>query len=312
MENKNSNFVKIIKEICDEESINCTSFSHDWIFHLSKGSKSNYIVGYQFGLNPAVSHSIFLDKCATSELLDYYNIPHVEHFFFMSPERAEYIGQSGNWSDIISLFNRYHTLVCKANEGTGGKDVFVVKDKLALEGAVHAIFEHNNSMAISPFYKIEKEYRIIMLNNESKLVFSKTRPHLIGDGKSSIKNLYGKYIIDNTSEFLTQMIIPASDLSRILKTGEIYLLNWHHNLGQGAKPAIETDESTIAPIISLAKRAAQKLNGKFISVDIIKTGEELKILEINSGVMMENFSAYSKEYYSIAKEIYREVIINSL
>jgi len=51
------------------------------------------------------------------------------------------------------------------------------------------------------------------------------------------------------------------------------------------------------------------LNIKFASIDIIRTEGKYKILEVNSGVMMEYFAASSSENYETAKKIYREAIL---
>ena len=47
---------------------------------------------------------------------------------------------------------------------------------------------------------------------------------------------------------------------------------------------------------------------RFASVDVVETAEGLKVLEINSGVMMENFAGQDEESRSIAKEIYRDAV----
>jgi glutathione synthase/RimK-type ligase-like ATP-grasp enzyme len=61
-------------------------------------------------------------------------------------------------------------------------------------------------------------------------------------------------------------------------------------------------------IAKLACRVTSLLNIKFASVDIVEINNELLILEINSGVMLEKFSSFSKENYKIAKKIYEKVI----
>ena len=71
---------------------------------------------------------------------------------------------SGSWGNIIDFAETYnHQLVCKPNDGTGGKDVFVVKNQLELEQAVHQLLEAYRSICLSPFYEIEQEYRVIVL-----------------------------------------------------------------------------------------------------------------------------------------------------
>lgn len=116
MQNSERMLVRIVNEICKEENISIESFSHDWIIKLERFGKINYIFGYQFGLNSASVNSICCDKSATSEIMRSFKIPHVEHYFFMSPTNQKYIGDNGNWESISNLLNKYGNLVCKPNE----------------------------------------------------------------------------------------------------------------------------------------------------------------------------------------------------
>ena len=50
----------------------------------------------------------------------------------------------------------------------------------------------------------------------------------------------------------------------------------------------------------------------FVSIDIVEIESELRVLEINSGVMIEHFSKHSNENYELAKEAVRKVIKNFL
>ena len=52
------------------------------------------------------------------------------------------------------------------------------------------------------------------------------------------------------------------------------------------------------------------INDGFCSVDIIKTKDSnFYVMEINSGVMMQNFIKQNENGYMIAKLIYKEAII---
>ena len=55
--------------------------------------------------------------------------------------------------------------------------------------------------------------------------------------------------------------------------------------------------------------AAVRLNLKFASIDVVKDKKGgYKVLEINSGVMMETFSKLNERNYNLAKHIYRTAI----
>jgi glutathione synthase/RimK-type ligase-like ATP-grasp enzyme len=50
------------------------------------------------------------------------------------------------------------------------------------------------------------------------------------------------------------------------------------------------------------------LSIQFASVDIIETNNEMRVLEVNSGIMMEKFIQAANENYAIAKKIYQQAI----
>ncbi|MBA4384852.1 MAG: hypothetical protein C0410_08955 [Anaerolinea sp.] len=311
MKNSQRVMVAIIEEICFEQGIVCERFSYDWIFRLTKNGKTAHIFGYQFENNSATAQLICTDKCASSEILRSKDIPAVEHFFFISPDDLHYIGLEGNWPRMLDLLKEYGRLVCKPNEGTGGIDVFQVSSAAELELAVNAVFAHSRSLALSPFYPIDQEYRVILLNDQAKLVFSKTIQFLIGDGKSSFRQLL---LQQNPSLLET---VPTSEfgedlLNKIPKSGEKIPLNWKHNLGQGAQPEVVSDPILVAQLSNLALKAAQAVNVRFASVDIIRAGGEFKVLEINSGIMMESFARMNSHNYQLAKSIYKQALIEML
>lgn len=307
--NQERNYVRILKEICKENGIELESFSYEWIFKLCKGNKTGYIFGYQFDLNSGVSQSICADKSATSDVLISAKIPCVTHTFFMSPVNQKYVSQIGNWKHIIRLLETHQKLVCKSNEGSGGNNVFLVNNHYELENAVHRIFKVSRSMAISPYYEIINEYRVIVLNNEIKLVYSKNRPYLMGDGISSVKELLINYLKESKCFF---SIEKEEEYLYIPKHNEKFFLSWKHNLSNGAYADILNDKETIKKLSELALKATTVLNLKFVSIDIINTKDGLKILEINSGVMMERLSQQTNQSYDIVKKIYNEAIISML
>ncbi len=321
MNNQTSEFVKIIKEICEEEGISLTSFSSDFMFCLKRNTITNYIFGYQFGLNSASAHMICEDKSTTSELLTYLGIPNVEHRCFMSPMNMKYVEAEGNWSNILSMLNQYGTVVLKDNKGTGGLSVYLARNVVELENAAQILFQSAHSIAVSPYYPILKEYRLILLDNDIKLIYHKERKHLTGDGKHTLRELYAKEVLQHH----ITCGLCKEDADKILKQGEIYPLHWKHNLGQGAVPVYDTEETIAFPLKELARKAAAAVGIRFASIDIIEIEKESKlnyhndynhnnnhiylVLEINSGVMMEYLSQTDDKSRQIAKQIYKEAIL---
>ena len=71
--------------------------------------------------------------------------------------------------------------------------------------------------------------------------------------------------------------------------------DWRHNLDLGARPVLLPPGAARDACVALAIRAAQAIGIRFASVDIVRVADEWKVLEINSGVMMETLGRHHPE-----------------
>src|SRR5262249_18610689 len=134
------------------------------------------------------------DKSATSDLLRFNNVPAVQHTFFISPIHLKFVGGDGNWARLTTMLTEHGRLVCKPNDGTGGESVYLVTNQIELEQAAHNIGSRYRGMAVSPYYRIENEFRVIVLHNTVKLIYSKNIPFVGGDGESTLGQLVIAYL----------------------------------------------------------------------------------------------------------------------
>jgi glutathione synthase/RimK-type ligase-like ATP-grasp enzyme len=63
--------------------------------------------------------------------------------------------------------------------------------------------------------------------------------------------------------------------------------DWRHNLDAGAKPVLMEDGEVSAACAKLAIEAANAIGIAFASIDVVRVDGVWRVLEINSGVMME-------------------------
>jgi glutathione synthase/RimK-type ligase-like ATP-grasp enzyme len=310
--------VRAVKEIAAELNLKLNTFSQDWVMRLERGAQTRHIFGYNFDLNGASGQLITNDKSASAELLSYNNIPAVEHRLFLRPNLAGYVASEGNWREMLSYFERNKAdVVCKSNTGTGGNQVFRAQTPLELELAVHQLFSSNRAIALSPFIKIDSEYRLIMLGNSCELAYEKVRPRVTGDGRSTLLELISRD--DSVGELGMEKLIANLSkedgglLSSVAGQDECVVLSWKHNLGQGAKAVEVNEERLKASLSEIAVSCMKALNLNFVSVDIIRSHNDgLSVMEINSGVMMESYSRQGEKEYERAKGIYRSAILRML
>lgn len=301
-------FKKIIKEICDEENINYSVISKDWIIVLEKNNVTNIITGYKFGINNHALGELLDDKYATFELLSKKNIPIIEHNIIYGPgNNNQYAIGSNSEEYVKGLFYKYNqNVVLKINDGTCGANVLHIKNIDELVEQYKNLSKKYFSMSLCPYYDIENEYRAIIVNGKTELLYKKTKPVVIGDGKSTLRELLINF---NSEYFEENKILEDEVYSCILPENDVFEFDWRFNLAKGSKASFDITEEIKKNIESLAEEISKKIGLGFGSIDIIKTTDNrLFVMEINSGVMMENFIKQVPNGYEIAKNIYKKVI----
>jgi hypothetical protein len=181
--------------------------------------------------------------------------------------------------------------------------------------ATNELFKKKRSfIAVSPLIDIENEYRIIINHGEPCVIYCKQRPHIIGDGESTVEQLIEKNNLQDIE------LTNGLDLQRVPKAGEEVTISWKHNLGQGSLPITIKDKKLINKLANFALAAGENLGLNFASVDIVSyndktsSGKDMikyKILEVNSGVMMEVYSKISEANYEDALQNYYRALCNS-
>ncbi|MEX1247970.1 MAG: hypothetical protein WEA61_05765 [Anaerolineales bacterium] len=302
----------LIREIAVEQGFALASFSHDWILRLEKGGRVRHVFGYNFELNSAGAQLIAGDKAAVSDLMAYVDLPHVEHRLFLHPRLSGYVSAEGNWPAMMAYAEKVgYPLVCKPNNGTGGEDVSRVDNQAELEQTVIALFELHRAICLSPYIEIDQEYRAVMLDGVCELLYTKRRPHVVGDGKSSVLELIEKlHLNGQLSQELAGQAIEQhrGELRQVPEHGQEIVIGWKHNLGEGSAPQFVEEGPLYDQLVEMARRAQEAVNIRFASVDIVHSDGGHQVLEINSGVMMEYFVRHFKDGRERAKGIYAKAL----
>jgi glutathione synthase/RimK-type ligase-like ATP-grasp enzyme len=294
MLNSQRTFVDAVRKYCAGHGITVEVRSQGWLLVLQRGLERHFALGYDLGLNSSVAHRIANDKAATAEVLDICGVPCVPHTLFLSPKLSGYVPPTGSWEAMLRLLDEStEGIVVKPNEGTGGNSVFKVLTRPKLELAVSTIFSSNRSLAISPYLKIEDEVRVVLVDYVPIVVYSKNRPWVVGDGRRSLLELALATIpIERLSGILPALFedLDQADLDAVLPSGQGYALNWRHNLALGAEPVLLAQGAVRNACVQIAVMAAKSVGVRFGSIDVVLVDGSWRILEINSGVMMESLA----------------------
>jgi glutathione synthase/RimK-type ligase-like ATP-grasp enzyme len=300
-----------------------------------------HVHGYAFDLNPAATHMIACDKAATAEVLASAGVACVPHRLVLHPSMSKFVPmREGSWRTMLSAFEEWgRDVVVKENEGTGGRGVSRCTSVIELERAAYGLLARHDSLAVCPYVPIASETRLVVLHGACVLAYEKVRATVVGDGVHSVLQLMtraseraherareratthaasGKAHADagdevgSLSRAATAALLEnlAEDerglLTRVPAVGAVVPLNWRHNLGQGATARVlREDSAELAEHVRLARAAAEALNLRFGSVDVVRDeAGRLRILEINSGVMMEFLARTLPEGEAIARRVY--------
>jgi glutathione synthase/RimK-type ligase-like ATP-grasp enzyme len=284
-------FVTAVQKYCAEHGIAVETRSQGWLMVMQKGPRRYLAYGYDVGLNSAVTHRVANDKAATAELLEMNGIACVPHAFFPSPALSEYVPATGTFEAMLGhLAQNPDGIVVKPNEGTSGNLVFKVLHRPALERAVSEIFSLNLNLAISPYLEIKNEVRVILVDTLPVIVYGKSRPSVTGDGVHSILELaLATMPAERLSAILPRMAgdLDSATLDTVLPSGQHHALNWRHNLDAGAEPVLLQQGETRERCVELAIKAAKSIDLRFGSIDVVQVDDSWRVLEINSGVVME-------------------------
>ena len=304
------NLQRIIKQIALENDLSYEVLSCDLVIKLTKGNKIRYINGYKFGLN---SHSLGLildDKYATYELLNSLGISVCKHHILFRPtNHNSYAKNYNSFKYCYDLFLKYNkNVILKVNNGTCGDGVYHITTKKELKKIYNHLLKYNFSISLCPYYDIKNEYRVILLNNEIKIMYGKINPVVIGNGKDKLIDLLKDFNI-NYFGYKTNLK-KNINYNKVLKKDEKFIYDFKYNLSKGSIITEDIDKETKSIISKMAKDVSKKINLGFGSIDIIKTiDNKYYVLEINSGVMIENYIKLTSDGVKKAKKVYEEAVL---
>ena len=170
------------------------------------------------------------------------------------------------------------------------------------------LLKYNFSISLCPYYNVKNEYRVILLNNEIKIIYEKINPVVIGNGKDKLIDLLKEFNINYFSN--KNNLKKKINYNKILKNNEKFIYDFKFNLSKGSIINEDILKETKTIVSKMAKDVSKKINLGFGSIDIIKTiDDKYYVLEINSGVMIENYIKLTSDGVKKAKKVYEEAVL---
>jgi D-alanine-D-alanine ligase-like ATP-grasp enzyme len=242
---------------------------------------------------------------------------------------------SDNWADAIgSKDNRIEDacshakkigfpVIVKPNSGCQGTNVNKIYNLKDLLCSLNTIFK-NDRIAIVQNYIQGKDYRIVVLDNKIIAVYRRIPLNIVGNGKSTIKELFEEKINNLTKSGRTNKIrmddyrIKLCLRQQKLKARSIPKINQIVFLLDNANLSTGGDTIDVSKIIhpyysKIAIDITKNMGLRFCGIDIMTTKEiDIKskywIIEINSNPSLFNYITIGKEQREKIEKMYREIL----
>jgi glutathione synthase/RimK-type ligase-like ATP-grasp enzyme len=128
-----------------------------------------------------------------------------------------------------------------------------------------------------------------------RLVFKVTSEAELDEAARAIFASHLSLAISPFVEIAEEVRVVLIDDTPLAVYAKARATDWRHNLDLGAQPVLLPPGATRDACVALAIRAARAIDIRFASIDIVRVGGEWKVLEINSGVMMETLGRHHPE-----------------
>lgn len=181
----------LLEQVCARQNLQLTRLSKGYLAALTRElvttnpsdpasppsqSLTRYVWGRDFGLNPASSAAILNDKYAIYEALTYHHIPAAEcQIIYPEGDPSPWAVGCNSLAFAEQYFRAHQShIVLKPNYGSQGIGVCQVTSLPELAQAYREVFARSYSASLCPFYNIQHEYRVVILDDAVRLAYMKT------------------------------------------------------------------------------------------------------------------------------------------
>jgi D-alanine-D-alanine ligase-like ATP-grasp enzyme len=236
--------------------------------------------------NNATAATLASDKYFTNRILEGAGIPALggEYFFLHDRHRA-HRGPGHEREDALAHFKKLGaTAFVKPLQGSRGDFAQVLHDEAQFVRYLVEVSKHYDSLLIQPIVS-GTEYRVFLLDDEVLYSARKYPPFVVGDGRSSLRDLLIAHNQALRARGLSPVMLDRdTSLEMVPATGERWELPGRMNLSAGGAMAIEAPHSKA--VLELASRAAHALGLRVAAVDLFTdiAGEPdaMRVIEVNA------------------------------
>ena len=291
-----------------------------------KNGDKSYFRYNTLDINPVGASDISKDKNFASFFLQSLGYKTISNNTFFSEAWGKAIGEPNRNIDAAYDYAKKlgWPVIVKPNSGSQGSGVALVYNKKEFYSAMRAIFKVDRIAIVQTFVE-GNDYRIVVLDNKIISAYKRIPLNIIGDGKSTIKQLLekkqAKFIADGRD---TQIKFEDLRIKNKLKHQKltfdsipekkqlVYLLD-NANLSTGGD-SVDITHKIHPKFKKMAIKLTRDMNLRLCGVDLIVDGDisnkssDYWILEINAAPGLDHYARLGKEQIEIVKNLYKKVL----
>lgn len=168
-------YLSLIQQAALATGINIQPVETDMIYRLEMASHSWLMAGVDPGLNDSSAFQLAKQKSLSYAALAAAGVPAVPHHYMVNPQSQRGHGQV---MDQAETWMRHYgvPMVIKPDDGAQGRQVTLAHDPDELRTQLTGLFAKVQHAVVSPYREAGKEYRVVVLDGQAHILFSKSKP----------------------------------------------------------------------------------------------------------------------------------------
>ncbi len=289
-----------------------------------KSGKRSYFRYNTLDLNPVGASDIAKDKDYANFFMRRLGYATIDGKTFFRTDWAEAVGSKRNANAALRYAQGRYPFVVKPNSGTHGTGVFVVRNANELKKALKEIFK-NDRVALLQKLVQGRDYRIVILDDKVISAYERIALSVVGDGRSSIKQLLAKKSQEfiaasrdsriklSDSRILNKLKHQGRTLKSVPARGERVFLLDNANLSSGGD-ALDVTNEIHPEFKKLAVKLTKDMGLRLCGVDLMVEGDislkpgKYHILEINAAPGLDHYVKTGLAQQKIVENLYLKVL----
>jgi D-alanine-D-alanine ligase-like ATP-grasp enzyme len=290
-----------------------------------RNGKRSYFRYNTLDCNPVGSADIAKDKDYANFFMRNMGYRTILGKTFFSKEWSEAIGSKRDSNAAYRYAKKLgFPVVVKPNSGTQGTGVFLVHNKQEFYRAMKIIFK-NDRVALVQRVVNGRDYRIVVLDKEIISAYERIPLNIIGDGRSTIRNLLTKkargFIASsrdtriklNDPRITDKLKHQKMTMRSVPHRGEQVFLLDNANLSSGGD-AVDVTNDIHPRFKKLAVKLTCDMGLRLCGVDLMIVGDIRNkpgpywILEINAAPGLDHYVKTGKTQQKIVEDLYLKVL----